>query len=150
MGSEMCIRDRYNIAIQLTKDHKPIAFEEYKRIISEKGKITKETKDDYRINGMSVSRSFGDLDAKPQVSHIPDIFDYDINKTKFLIMGCDGLCDVLNNQEAIDMVLSELENNDDYKKNINNKSNSNIAIKLANLAYDKGSEDNITVIVIFF
>jgi protein phosphatase 2C len=65
-------------------------------------------------------------------------------------MGCDGLWDVLNNQEAIDMVLSELENNDDYKKNINNKSNSNIAIKLANLAYDKGSEDNITVIVIFF
>jgi hypothetical protein len=32
----------------------------------------------------------------------------------------------LNNQEAIDMVLSELENNDDYKKNINNKSNSNM------------------------
>lgn len=144
----MC--NEYNIAIQLTKDHKPIAFEEYKRIISEKGKITKETNDDYRINGMSVSRSFGDLDAKPQVSHIPDIFDYDINKTKFIIMGCDGLWDVLNNQEAIDMVLSELENNDDYKKNINNKSNSNIAIKLANLAYDKGSEDNITVIVIFF
>ena len=144
----MC--NEYNIAIQLTKDHKPIAFEEYKRIISEKGKITKETNDDYRINGMSVSRSFGDLDAKPQVSHIPDIFDYDINKTKFIIMGCDGLWDVLNNQEAIDMVLSELENNDDYKKNINNKSNSNIATKLANLAYDKGSEDNITVIVIFF
>jgi serine/threonine protein phosphatase PrpC len=67
-----------------------------------------------------------------------------------MIMGCDGLWDVLNNQEAIDMVLSEIENNDDYKKNINNKSDNNIAIKLANLAYDKGSEDNITVIVIFF
>lgn len=144
----MC--NEYNIAVQLTKDHKPTSFEEYKRIISEKGKITKESNDDYRINGMSVSRSFGDLDAKPQVSHIPDIFDYDINKTKFIIMGCDGLWDVLNNQEAIDLVLSDIENNDDYKKNINNKSDNNIAIKLANLAYDKGSEDNITVIVIFF
>jgi serine/threonine protein phosphatase PrpC len=144
----MC--NEYNIAIQLTKDHKPTSFEEYKRIISEDGKITKESKDDYRINGMSVSRSFGDLDAKPHVSHIPDIFDYDINKTKFVIMGCDGLWDVISNQEAIDLVLSDLESKNDSKKNINNKSDNNIAIKLANLAYDKGSHDNITVIIIFF
>ena len=99
---------------------------------------------------MSVSRAFGDLDAKPHVSHIPDIFDYDINKTKFIIMGCDGLWDALGNQEAIDLVLSDIENNDEYKKNINNKTDNNIAIKLANLAYDKGSYDNISVIVIFF
>jgi serine/threonine protein phosphatase PrpC len=144
----MC--NEYNIAVQLTKDHKPTSFEEYKRIISENGKITKEANDDYRINGMSVSRAFGDLDAKPHVSHIPDIFDYDINKTKFIIMGCDGLWDALGNQEAIDLVLSDIENNDDYKKNINNKTDNNIAIKLANLAYDKGSCDNISVIVIFF
>jgi protein phosphatase 2C family protein 2/3 len=144
----MC--NEYNIAVQLTKDHKPTSFEEYKRIISENGKITKDAGDDYRINGMSVSKSFGDLDAKPHVSHIPDIFDYDVHKTKFMIMGCDGLWDVLSNQEAIDFVLSEIECNDDYKKNINNKSDNNIANKLANLAYDKGSHDNITVIVIFF
>lgn len=144
----MC--NEYNIAVQLTKDHKPTSFEEYKRIISENGKITKEANDDYRINGMSVSRAFGDLDAKPHVSHIPDIFDYDINKTKFIIMGCDGLWDALGNQEAIDLVLSDIENNDEYKKNINNKTDNNIAIKLANLAYDKGSCDNISVIVIFF
>jgi protein phosphatase 2C family protein 2/3 len=144
----MC--NEYNIAVQLTKDHKPTSFEEYKRIISENGKITKEANDDHRINGMSVSRAFGDLDAKPHVSHIPDIFDYDINKTKFIIMGCDGLWDALGNQEAIDLVLSDIENNDDYKKNINNKTDNNIAIKLANLAYDKGSYDNISVIVIFF
>ena len=144
----MC--NEYNIAVQLTKDHKPTSFEEYKRIISENGKITKDNGDDYRINGMSVSKSFGDLDAKPHVSHIPDIFDYDINKTKFIIMGCDGLWDSLHNQEVIEVVLSEIENNNDYKKNINNKSDNNIAMKLANLAYDKKSEDNITVIIIFF
>jgi serine/threonine protein phosphatase PrpC len=143
----MC--NEYNIAIQLTKDHKPIAYEEYKRIIAEKGKITKESNDDYRINGMSVSRALGDLDAKPHVSHIPEIYDYDIHKTKFLIMGCDGLWESLNNQEAVDFVLSEIDNNN-IKKNINNKSDNNIAAKLANLAYDKGSNDNITVIIIFF
>lgn len=144
----MC--NEYNIAVQLTKDHKPTSFEEYKRILSENGKITKDAGDDYRINGMSVSKSFGDLDAKPHVSHIPDIFDYDVNKTKFIIMGCDGLWDVLSNQEAIDFVLSEIECNNEYKKNVNNKLDNNIANKLANLAYDKGSHDNITVIVIFF
>lgn len=144
----MC--NEYNISIQLTKDHKPSSYEEYKRILFEKGKITKDSGDDYRINGMSVSRSFGDIDAKPQVSHIPDIFDYDIHKTKFIIMGCDGLWDGINNQEAVDFVLSEIEDNKEYKKNINNKSDNNIAAKLANLAYDKGSCDNITVVIIFF
>lgn len=143
----MC--NEYNIALQLTKDHKPTSYEEYKRILFENGKITKESNDDYRINGMSVSRSFGDIDAKPHVSHIPDIFDYDINKSKFIIMGCDGLWDTLTNQEAVDFVLSEIENNN-YKKNINKSNEYNIAVKLANLAYDKGSYDNITVIIIFF
>jgi serine/threonine protein phosphatase PrpC len=85
----LCNKD--NIAIPLTKDHKPMSWEENRRIISSGGRITVDRGDDPRINGLSVSRSFGDLDAKPHVSHIPDVYDYEITpgKDRFIIMVND-------------------------------------------------------------
>ena len=139
-----------NIAIPLTKDHKPTSFDEYERIINLNGKIIKEKNDDARINGMAVSRAFGDLDAKPHVSHVPDIFDYTTVGYKFLVMACDGLWDVLDNQEVVDFILSQIKTLN-YKENYTSiKAKNNIATKLVNLAYERGSEDNISCIIIFF
>ena len=140
-----------NIAVPLTKDHKPTSFDEYQRITSNGGTITKETNDDHRINGLSVSRSFGDLDSKPHVSHLPDIYDYDLKKTKFFIMACDGVWDVLGNQEAVDYVLSEMDMlKSDIKSNFtSSKAKANIANKLVQYAYDRGSQDNLTAIIVF-
>jgi serine/threonine protein phosphatase PrpC len=140
------ICNSYNIGNQLSLDHKPHLYSDNQRIINMGGILEFEKGDDPRINGMSVSRSFGDLDNK-FISQKPDIFDYDINNDKFLIIGCDGLWDVLQNQDAVDFVLSK------YNKNIANiktKSENNIAYKLSELALNKGSQDNITVIIIFF
>uniref|UniRef100_A0A6C0LZ60 PPM-type phosphatase domain-containing protein n=1 Tax=viral metagenome TaxID=1070528 RepID=A0A6C0LZ60_9ZZZZ len=133
-----------NIAIPLTKDHKPTSFDEFNRINEMGGQITQEKNDDPRINGLAVSRAFGDLDSKPHVSHLPDVYDYDTRKFKFIIMGCDGIWDVVSNQDAVDLVLSEM---DLAKKDP--KVKRNIAAKLTQFAYDKGSQDNLTVIVIF-
>jgi protein phosphatase 2C family protein 2/3 len=127
-----------NIAVPLSKDHKPSSYDEYKRINEMGGKIVHEKNDDPRINGLSVSRAFGDLDSKPHVSHVPDIYDYDTKRIKFIIMGCDGIWDVMSNQDAVDLVLSEL---DISKKN-------NIAAKLTQFAYEKGSHDNLTCIIV--
>ena len=137
-----------NIAIPLTKDHKPLSYDENKRILSCNGLITQDLGDDPRINGLSVSRSFGDLDAKPHVSHIPDIYDYDVNKEKFIIMACDGVWDVLSNQDAVDFVLYALEK---IKVNSNYiiKNKKNIANLLGNYAIEKGSQDNISILIIF-
>lgn len=128
-----------NIAVPLTKDHKPTSYDEFKRITEMGGKIVQEKNDDPRINGLAVSRAFGDLDSKPHVSHLPEIYDYDCRKFKFIIMGCDGIWDVLNNQDAVDLVLSEQDN----------KKSKNIASKLTQYAYDKNSQDNLTCIVIY-
>jgi serine/threonine protein phosphatase PrpC len=137
-----------NIAIPLTKDHKPSSYDEKKRILEMGGKIKYCNNDDPRINGMAVSRSFGDLDAKPYISHIPDIYDYKIHNDKFIILGCDGVWDVLSNQDAVDYVLNLL---DDIKidKNHNNKNKKNIANLLGNHAISMGSQDNISIIIIF-
>jgi serine/threonine protein phosphatase PrpC len=142
--------NKYNIGVPLTKDHKPMEFEEYERIKGMGGQITRLPNDDPRIGGLSVSRSIGDVDSKPYVSHIPEIFDYDIcDDDKFLILGCDGLWDAFDNQTAVNYVLNEMKN--DYKYNIiTNNMKNNIAKKLATEAMNRGSTDNISCMILFF
>ncbi len=145
----LCNKD--NIAVTLTKDHKPMSWEENKRITSSGGKITTGRGDAPRINGLSVSRSFGDLDAKPHVSHLPDVYDYEITpgKDKFIIMGCDGVWDVLSNQDAVDFVLYAMDKLE-IGPRCTTRSNKNIANLLGEHAIAKGSQDNISVLVIWF
>jgi serine/threonine protein phosphatase PrpC len=146
--SRAVICNRYNIAIPLTKDHKPICYEEKKRI-TELGGTIKFDAGDWRIKDLSVSRAFGDMDTQPYVSHMPDIFRYELNNDRFMIMACDGLWDVLSNQDVVDFILDEL---DKIKKNksTNGSGRNNIAKSLGEYAIQKGSQDNITIIIIFF
>jgi len=141
--------NKYNIGVALTKDHKPMGIEEYDRITNMGGKIIRLPNDDPRIMGLSVSRSIGDVDAKPFVSHLPEIFDYEISSNdKFLILGCDGVWDVFSNQDAVDFVINEMKK--DYRYNIESSNVKNIAKKLAEEAINKGSTDNISVMILFF
>ena len=103
---------------------------------------------DWRIGDLSVSRAFGDKDAAPYVTAKPDIYRHKIKKSdKFMILACDGFWDVFDNQDAVNMVLG-LAYDLRSGKRINNKVN--IAKVLANAALEKGSTDNITIIVVFF
>lgn len=146
----LCNKD--NIAIPLTKDHKPMSWEENKRIANSGGKIVTDRGDDPRINGLSVSRSFGDLDAKPHVSHLPDIYDYEITpgKDRFIIMGCDGVWDVLSNQDAVDFVLYSMDKLKEISPACTTRSNKNIANLLGEYAIARGSQDNISVLIVWF
>jgi serine/threonine protein phosphatase PrpC len=126
-----------NIAEQLTQDHKPNSPSEKVRIEKLGGKIEFDGSD-WRIKDLSLSRAFGDLDCVPYVTHLPQIYKYKINSSdKFMIFACDGLWDVISNQDAVDYI-NELSNNN-FK--------GNYAKELATCAYKKGSLDNITVIV---
>lgn len=127
-------------AVQLTVDHKPNEPEEKLRIEQLGGKIYYDGSD-WRVKTLSLSRSFGDLDCCPYVTHVPSIIKYKINsKDKFLIIACDGLWDALTNQSAIEFI------RDLSFKNYTG----NYAKELANYGLEKGSQDNITVIVYFF
>jgi serine/threonine protein phosphatase PrpC len=99
--SRAVIANEYNIGNALNLDHKPHLFCDIQRIQQLGGTIEYTEGDDPRINGMSVSRSFGDLDNS-YISQIPNIYDYNIGSDKFIIMGCDGVWDVLSNQDAVD------------------------------------------------
>jgi protein phosphatase 2C len=149
----LCTND--NIANPLTRDHKPMNYDENNRIRKLDTEIVHDKDDDPRVNGYSVSRALGDVSAKPGISHIPDIFDYRLSVSrgkitdKFLILACDGVWDVLSNQEAVDFVLFKLKENHS-KENQNTSSNKNIAYDLAKYAIDKDSGDNISIIIVFF
>jgi serine/threonine protein phosphatase PrpC len=143
--------NEYFIANDLTKDHKPMKWEEKMRIEKLGGKITKEPNDDPRINGLAVSRAFGDLDVLPYVTHVPEIFNYRVNtNSKFIILGCDGVWDVLSSQDAVDFVLKEMMTSSNYLENYHTHNQRNIAKKLGEYAIKKGSSDNISLIILFF
>lgn len=145
------ICNKYNIGVQLSKDHKPDKYDELLRIKKLGGKIEYSKNDDPRISGLSVSRCFGDLDCN-YISQQPDIFDYKLKTDKFLVLGCDGLWDVLSNQDVIEFINLELLklNNIKELKNYTNKSLNNIAYKLGEYAILNKSVDNISIIIIFF
>jgi serine/threonine protein phosphatase PrpC len=144
-----------NLAMPLTKDHKPMAPDEHKRLLAMQGIITHDYDDDPRINGLSVSKAFGDVEAKPHISHIPEIFDYELSvksghiDDKFLILGCDGVWDVLSCQDAVDYVLFKMRELTNLQI-CDGTGRNNIAHLLGKWAIEKGSTDNISVAIIFF
>ena len=138
---------RNNVGVALTLDHKPNWPEEHSRITKLGGTI-KFDSFDWRINDLSVSRAFGDIDSEPYLTNMPDIFKYKLSSSdKFLVLACDGVTDVLCNQDIINFILHNCYDITTGKR-INEKIN--IAKKLADHALAKDSTDNITCTVVFF
>lgn len=130
--------NKLNIAEQLTQDHKPNFHEEKARIEKLGGTIEFDGVD-WRVKDLSLSRAFGDLDCAPYVTHMPQIYKHKISTSdKFIVFACDGLWDVLQNQDVVDFL---------NEKILDKKFKGNYAKELAELAYNKGSLDNITVMV---
>lgn len=146
VGDSRCILCRDNLAIPLTKDHKPNWPEEKRRIGLAGGSVYFDGSD-YRIKDLSVSRAVGDIDAEPYVISKPEVYKYKIEKNdKFIVMGCDGLYDCLSNQDIIDYILNEF-----YDENmIRINKQINIAKKLGEYAIQNGTTDNVTAVIIFF
>lgn len=145
-GDCRCLVCRDNFAMPLTKDHKPHWPEEKSRIEQLGGILTYDGFD-WRIKDLSVSRAFGDLDAVPFVTHRPDVFKFKLDKKdKFFVMACDGLWDVVTNDEVVNYILSNCY---DSTTSVRINKHINIAKKLGEYALSKGSTDNITIIVVF-
>lgn len=113
-----------------TEDHKPYERSEWMRIKEEGGYVSR-----MRVSGiLAVSRSFGDT-YLPGVGHIPDISTIPRSESdKFVIVACDGVFDVLKNEEIAQLCMCEDDPNV-------------LAYRIRNLAFSLGSEDNISVIV---
>lgn len=157
-GDSRAVLCRNSNGIPLTVDHKPGLKDEkarIKKVIKDLGSNVKIEWDghDYRIKDLSVSRAFGDIDATPYVTHRPEIYLYKLSrkegKDAFIILACDGLWDVKNNQTSVDYVMKYVNTTKD-KKLIYKDKRINIANSLGVHSIEEGSGDNVTNVIVFF
>merc|ERR1719188_2795902 len=110
LGDARAVICRGGLAVRLTSmsDHKATDPTEAKRVIEAGGTIFNE-----RVNGMlAIARAFGDhqlkMPALPNdvVSNVPDITSTELtDQDMFVIVACDGLWDVVEDQESVNLVL---------------------------------------------
>ena len=118
----------------ITKDHKCSDKEEVKRIKNNGGIVFRE-----RVFGtLILTRSFGDKEMKKfGVIPTPYIFLKKIEKEDiFVIMGSDGIWDVVEEDEIYKMSMDENITSDELSK------------KIIDLAKERETHDNISCIVI--
>jgi protein phosphatase 1L len=147
-----------------TNDHKPDREDEKKRIEKAGGNVVMHGV--WRVNGLAVSRSIGDIACKlqgiGQIIATPEYAHMQLTKDNhFAIIASDGLWDVMTNEEAV-TVLNMIENEwrnkeplgvlDQLSQDLwrDKKSLDNIAYVLRTIAINRGSGDNITICVIQF
>jgi protein phosphatase 1G len=104
--------------VPLSFDHKPADDTERNRIVEAGGFLT-EAQGHFRINGnLNLSRSLGDMKykqnpekspAEQMLTANPDITVHEMDQEdEFMIVACDGVWDVLSNEEAVRFVRERL------------------------------------------
>ena len=156
-----------------TEDHKPGSPSEKSRIEKAGGTIYqtpslfplhqngKEIETPWRVlpGRLSVSRTFGDIEAKNEnlggmknvVVALPDITEIELDdEFNFLVLGCDGIFDVLSNEEILECVKIVIKEKD--IKDLTNVNLSELCGYIADMiiksSLAKDSYDNVSCIVI--
>ncbi|KAJ6305188.1 hypothetical protein OIU78_020679 [Salix suchowensis] len=143
-GDSRAVLGKRGRAIELSKDHKPSCASERTRIERLGGVIH----DGYLNGQLSVARALGDWHikgpkgSKSPLSSEPEVEEINLTEEdEFLILGCDGLWDVMSSQCAVTMVRKELMLHNDPE--ICSKA-------LVTEALERNTCDNLTVLVICF
>ena len=113
-GDSRCVLCRSGEASALSRDHKPTDPDEHARIAAAGGFVT-----EGRVNGsLNLSRALGDMEYKQRrdlpaaaqaVTAQPEILSTPIHEgDEFIILACDGIWDVMTNQQAVDFVRDRL------------------------------------------
>jgi serine/threonine protein phosphatase PrpC len=153
IGDSRAVLSRKGKAIELTRDHKPNDEREKARIRALGEDIQWDPYGQlYRVRDLSLSRAIGDRFAKPIVSSEAEIKHFLLaeEEDEFIILASDGLWDVMSSQEAVNYIHQSLRNpsstSRDWNKDI---SRNNISKKVANEALERGSADNVCVIIVW-
>ena len=92
-------------AHRLSFDHKPELPCERERIRKAGGQVTQVGLGPARVDGvLSVSRAFGDFMLAPRVTWHPYLAERRLTPADvFVVLGCDGVFDVLDDQTVVDI-----------------------------------------------
>lgn len=136
-----------NQIILNTLDHKPINPAERERIHAAGGSVMIQ-----RVNGsLAVSRALGDYEYKSVegkgpceqlVSPEPEIYIHErTDKDEFVVLACDGIWDVMTNEDLKEYVHGRLKVTDDLVR---------ISNDVLDTCLSKGSRDNMSIIIVSF
>ncbi|OEH78617.1 protein phosphatase [Cyclospora cayetanensis] len=116
VGDSRCVLCRTGEIVELSQDHKPQLAEERIRIYAAGGYLEMG-----RVNGnLNLSRALGDLAYKADgtlppekqiLSGCPDIvsINRDPQSDEFLVIGCDGIWELLSSAEVVEFVRRRID-----------------------------------------
>jgi len=136
VGDTRAVLCRGGKAIRLSFDHKPYIASEKERIEKAGGFVAMK-----RVNAvLAVSRALGDSQVKNLVPAEPYTTVTQLqDDDEFLIIACDGVWDILEDQAAVDQIIKNAHSDPLAA-----------AEELRNYAFNNGSNDNISVVIVFF
>lgn len=146
-GDSRAILISDNDVVLGTYDHKPINPIERERIESAGGSVMIQ-----RVNGsLAVSRALGDYEYKnvegrgpceQLVSPEPEVYvRARTHQDEFIVLACDGIWDVMCNNDLREYIHSRLRVTNDLVK---------ISNDILDMCLNKGSRDNMSVIIVSF
>ncbi|MEW5319690.1 MAG: hypothetical protein WDW38_010828 [Sanguina aurantia] len=147
-GDSRAVVQRSGEAVPVTQDHKPDREDEAARVRAAGGKVVYAA-GSYRVNGMlAMSRAIGDHFLRPYVIAEPEITVlHRSSQDEVLIIATDGLWDVFGNSEAATLATRCITRSMD--RGMSRHGACRVAASvLTKVALERGSRDNITVIVV--
>mmetsp|Transcript_59373 Transcript_59373/g.141597 ORF Transcript_59373/g.141597 Transcript_59373/m.141597 type:complete len:281 (-) Transcript_59373:54-896(-) len=157
LGDSRAVLARSGSATRMTSmtDHKATDPLEAKRVIEAGGHIIND-----RVNGMlAMTRALGDHVLKMPmlpndvVSNVPDITSTDVTmQDSFIVLACDGVWDVMNDQQAVQLVIESMKELTPIARQLEAEGRSMAEIlsrMLVEESLARGSNDNISCLVIF-
>lgn len=141
LGDSQVILVQQGQLVKMMEPHKPERQDEKERIEALGGFVS--YMDCWRVNGtLAVSRAIGDVLQKPYVSGEADVASRELTGSEdYLLLACDGFFDVVSPPEVAGLVHSHLARQQG--------SGLRVAEELVAAARERGSHDNITVMVVF-
>jgi len=131
-----------------TQDHKPINPAEKERIVNAGGSVMIQ-----RVNGsLAVSRALGDFEYKNVIGKSPceqlvspepeiSVEERSLDTDEFVVLACDGIWDVMSNEELCDFVRDRMQLTDNLE---------HICNQVVDTCLYKGSRDNMSIVIITF
>nr|XP_023015497.1 protein phosphatase 1A isoform X1 [Leptinotarsa decemlineata] len=147
-GDSRAVLCRGGAPIFTTLDHKPGLPTEKDRIVKAGGSVMIQ-----RVNGsLAVSRALGDFEYKnvegrgpceQLVSPEPEIFvrERDDTSDEFLVLACDGIWDVMSNEDLCAYIHSRLCITDNLQE---------VTGQVIDTCLYKGSRDNMSIVLVVF